>query len=313
MHSQHVKLSDDPELSAVCSALLLAFIENSRVLRYCSGGGDYTNTQNDFGDHQLEMDVQCELNVNTELKKTGFVSHSASEETPEMKLLSEGGKFIVTFDPLDGSSIIGTNFAVGTIVAIWKSDENLLIGKRGRDMVSACCCLYGSRTNVVFWNEKEQKIQEYTLFDGDKQGHWELTKDNIKIKPKGKLFSPGNTRCIVDHIPYREVVDYWIHNGYTLRYSGGMAPDICQIFLKEVGVFSCFGDAKNPSKLRYLYECAPLSFLIEKAEGKSFNGKHSVLDTEITGYQQKSEIIVGSADEIEFFKSIWKKHGILKE
>lgn len=63
--------------------------------------------------------------------------------------------------------------------------------------------------------------------DGDKQGHWELTKDNIKIKPKGKLFSPGNTRCIVDHIPYREVVDYWIHNGYTLRYSGGMAPDIC--------------------------------------------------------------------------------------
>lgn len=84
MHSLHVKLSDDPELSAICSALLLAFIENSRVLRYCSGGGEYTNTQNDFGDHQLEMDVQCELNVNNELKKTGFVSHTASEETPEV-------------------------------------------------------------------------------------------------------------------------------------------------------------------------------------------------------------------------------------
>lgn len=72
-----------------------------------------------------------------------------------MKPLCGTGNYIVTFDPLDGSSIIGTNFAVGTIVAIWKSDEKLLIGKKGRDMVSACCCLYGSRTNVVFWNEKE--------------------------------------------------------------------------------------------------------------------------------------------------------------
>jgi len=86
MHSSHVKLSDDPDLSAVCSALLLSFIENSRVLRYCSGGGKYTQTQNDFGDHQLEMDVQCELNVNKELKKTGLVSYTASEETPEVFL-----------------------------------------------------------------------------------------------------------------------------------------------------------------------------------------------------------------------------------
>jgi fructose-1,6-bisphosphatase len=78
-----------------------------------------------------------------------------------------------------------------------------------------------------------------------------------------------------------------------------------------VGVFSCFGEAKNPSKLRYLYECAPFAFLIEKADGQSFNGKSSVLDTEITGYYQKTDIIVGSSDEIEFFKSVWKKHGLI--
>jgi sedoheptulose-bisphosphatase len=73
------------------------------------------------------------LNVNNELKKTGLVSYTASEETPEMKLLTEGGKYIVTFDPLDGSSIIGSNFCVGTIVAIWPHDDNLLIGKKGSD------------------------------------------------------------------------------------------------------------------------------------------------------------------------------------
>jgi len=137
-----------------------------------------------------------------------------------------------------------------------------------------------------------------------------LTKDNIVIKKKGKIFSPGNTRCIQYHAAYREVVDYWIHNGYTLRYSGGMAPDICQIFLKEEGVFSCFGDQKNPSKLRYIYECAPLAFLIEKAQGLSTNGKTSVLDTIVTSYVQKSEILVGCADEINFFLTVWKKHGL---
>ena len=67
----------------------------------------------------------------------------------------------------------------------------------------------------------------YLFLDGDDKGHWELTKDNIVIKQKGKIFSPGNTRRIQYHAAYREVVDYWIHNGYTLRYSGGMAPDIC--------------------------------------------------------------------------------------
>lgn len=81
------------------------------------------------------MDVQCELNVNEELRKTGLVSYTASEETPEMKpLTADGkGKYIVTFDPLDGSSIIGSNFTVGTIVAIWPHDDNLLIGKKGSD------------------------------------------------------------------------------------------------------------------------------------------------------------------------------------
>ncbi|CAD8067039.1 unnamed protein product [Paramecium primaurelia] len=65
MHSQRIKLNDDSELS-----ILLAFIENSCILRFCSGGGDYANPQNDFGDPYLEIDIQCELNINTQLKKT---------------------------------------------------------------------------------------------------------------------------------------------------------------------------------------------------------------------------------------------------
>ncbi|CAD8162186.1 unnamed protein product [Paramecium pentaurelia] len=109
INQYYVKLREDPELSA-----------NSYVLRFCSVGGDYANTQNDFGDHYLEMDIQFELNINTQLKKTGYVSYAASKETTKIKLLYEDGKYIVTFDLMDRSSIIGTNFAVGTIFAVWE-------------------------------------------------------------------------------------------------------------------------------------------------------------------------------------------------
>lgn len=77
---------------------------------------------------------------------------------------------------------------------------------------------------------------------------------------------------------YREVVDYWMHNGYTLRYSGGMAADIHQIFMKGEGVFSCMGTDDQPSKLRYIYEVAPLAFLVEKAGGAHCMGAQPILD-----------------------------------
>lgn len=74
---------------------------------------------------------------------------------------------------------------------------------------------------------EDEKVREYTLYDSDKKGHWELTKDDIRLKKSGRIFSPGNLRSINDHKAYKEVLEHWFHTGYTLRYSGGMAPDIC--------------------------------------------------------------------------------------
>jgi sedoheptulose-bisphosphatase len=200
------------------------------------------------------------------------VAYSFSEETPDPYKVkfADKGKWVVTFDPLDGSSIISNNWTIGAIVAIWPKDKDdqVLIGKTGRYMSSACCCCFGSRTSVMFYNEVKDKVEEYTLMNGGSPNeYWVTSKTDIKIRPSGKIFSPGNTRCVLDNPPYREVVDYWIHNGYTLRYSGGMAADIYQIFIKGEGVFSCMGTDKQPSKLRFLYEVAPYAFLIEKAGG----------------------------------------------
>lgn len=129
---------------------------------------------------------------------------------------------------------------------------------------------------------------------------WVLSKKNIRIAPEGKFFSPGNTRSIQDNIGYRECIKFWSQNGYHLRYSGGMAPDCYHIFVKGEGIFSSVSaEPKVTPKLRLLYECAPISFLIEKAGGLSSNGEINLLDIKVDGFTQKTDIIIGSREDVE--------------
>jgi len=105
-------------------------------------------------------------------------------------------------------------------------------------------------------------------------------------------------RASKENIPYKKCIDYWIDNCYTLRYTGGMVPDIYQIFIKEKGIFTNLSSEKNPAKLRVLYEVGPLGFLVVKAGGKASLGKTPLLDLEVTSYDQRTDIIVGSTEEV---------------
>ena len=129
-----------------------------------------------------------------------------------------------------------------------------------------------------------QKTPDDKTF-GEETSKWVLSRSNIRIKPEGRYFSPGNTRSIANNNGYRECIEYWCKNGYHLRYSGGMAPDCYHIFVKGEGVFSSVSDMpKVQPKLRLLYECLPIGFLIEKAGGLSSNGEISLLDVKVEGY-----------------------------
>jgi sedoheptulose-bisphosphatase len=109
----------------------------------------------------------------------------------------------------------------------------------------------------------------------------------MRIKTAGRHFSPGNTRSIATNKGYKDCIEFWATNAYSLRYSGGMAPDCYHIFTKGEGVFSSVSSAagKIEPKLRFLYECAPIAFLCEKAGGASSNGEGmSVLDIAVDGF-----------------------------
>lgn len=97
--------------------------------------------------------------MRTNKKIKGF----ASEERPEYHTLDEGDGYVVTYDPLDGSSIIDTNFSVGSIFSIWPTDQNKLIGAKIKSQANALLSIYGPRTTVILYNIEVNKVQELTL------------------------------------------------------------------------------------------------------------------------------------------------------
>jgi len=126
-----------------------------------------------------------------------------------------------------------------------------------------------------------------------------ITHEDMQIRESGRFFSPGNTKAIKFHEGYRNAIEYWAKSNYQIRYSGGMAPDCYHIFAKREGVFSSISFMPQvPPKLRFLYEVAPISYLIEKAGGKSSDGFKSIMEVKVTSYVQKCDIIIGSEHEV---------------
>lgn len=147
------------ELGKVYEGILEAVKEIAEHLRYSTS--NKIQTTNDYGDVQLDQDVQTDSLIFEALKNTGIVYSGLSEERSYVTHLDDNGKFIVTFDPLDGSSIIDTNFTIGSIFAIWpKGDLNAMTG---RDIVGGALALYGSRTNILYYNPDTLTVDEATL------------------------------------------------------------------------------------------------------------------------------------------------------
>eukprot|EP01068_Selenidium_serpulae_P016761 Selendium_serpulae@DN6319_c0_g1_i2.p1 len=259
-------------------------------------------TKNSFGDNQLNADMAADTNLWTFSADSPLVRAAASEECPRLRDCGDTGKYILCWDPLDGSSIVDCNFAVGTIIGVWKSrtgteGEPTLMNCTARaDQVAAVLAVYGPRTTVLVG--AEGKLGEVTAVDGD----WQPSRshEQCAIAAKGaKMFSPANLRVAQDLPAYKALVDFWMENRYTLRYTGGLVPDVYQMFVKNQGIFCNPISEKAPPKLRLLYECAPLALLLELAGGKASDGARPVLDIPVTSMDQRTALIAGTAEEVD--------------
>jgi len=257
---------------------------------------------NEFGDEQLAIDILANTVLFDNLKKSGCVEVASSEETPTEDPM--GGKgFAVAFDPLDGSSIIDTNFAVGTICGIWPGST--LIGRTGRELKGALIAVYGPRACITVSLDGIDGSHEFLLVDDftAQHGNWVKTNSFYTID-EGKIFAPGNLRATQDNPGYQELFQYWLTNKYQLRYTGGMVPDVNQIMVKGKGVFVNAQSDSTKVKLRLMYEVAPIGYLIEKAGGKSSDGEKSVLDIKSVTTEDVTQVAYGSAGEVDRFEAM---------
>ncbi|CAH8337912.1 unnamed protein product [Eruca vesicaria subsp. sativa] len=220
------------------------------------------------------------------LQYSHVCKYACSEEVPELQDMggpAEGG-FSVAFDPLDGSSIVDTNFTVGTIFGVWPGHK--LTGVAGGDQVAAAMGIYGPRTTYVLAVKGFPGTHEFLLLD---EGKWQHVKETTEIQGRENVL----TRKLESHL-----TDYYVKEKYTLRYTGGMVPDVNQIIVKEKGVFTNVTSPTAKAKLRLLFEVAPLCLLIENAGGFSSGGYKSVLDKTIVNLDDRTQIAYGSKNEI---------------
>jgi sedoheptulose-bisphosphatase len=210
--------------------------------------------------------------------------------------------YTVTFDPIDGSAVMDSNFSVASVFAIWQPETPgaSLDGLTGRALMGAALAIYGSRTTILLYNTQNKKVEELTLLKMGTKERWIVTSPDLKIAPDAKLFATA-LKSAYEIPSYLAVFEHYCKKGLSLRYSGAFAVDCYQLFIKGHGVYSMLESVAHPSRLQLIYEILPVAFLIEKAGGSTSDGsERSVLDIPVEGFKQRSAFIAGSANDVRF-------------
>ncbi|QQS58820.1 fructose-1,6-bisphosphatase [Candidatus Peregrinibacteria bacterium] len=257
---------------------------------------DYVNSTNESGDEQLALDVLSDRIFCNHLHSSQSVAKFASEEQEEAVQITCSSKnpYSVAFDPLDGSSIVDADFAIGSIFGIFPGKD--FLGKTGRDIVAAGYILYGPKTIFVVATEKG--VWEFTE---NAIGEFVLSRKNIALAEEAQFFAPGNIRAIAEKKQYENLITDFAKSGKSLRYSGGMVPDIHMMLTKGSGIFLYPANKNRPKgKLRLLFECAPFAFLINAAGGMAVDEHgNNLLDKVIIETHQTDTILAGSKKTVE--------------
>jgi len=271
------------------------------------GSAGKTNIQ---GEHQQKLDVYANEQFIAALGSGGECCIVASEENEDIiridSAVSKGAKYIVAIDPLDGSSNIDVNVPIGTIFSIYrrKSTEGNAdlsdVLQKGTNQVAAGYIIYGSSTMLVYTTG--YGVNGFTL--DPSIGEFCLSHPNMKIPKNGIIYSinEGNyvhfPQGVKQYIKYCQVEDAVTNRPYTSRYIGSMVADLHRNLIKG-GIFIYPATAAAPGgKLRLVYECNPLAFIIEQAGGRATNGEQRILNLDVITLHQRSPIFIGSEEMV---------------
>lgn len=266
--------------------------------------------QNVQGEEQQKLDVYADNQFINAFRSGGEVCAIASEENDDyLPFENEGSrdaKYVVLFDPLDGSSNIDVNVSIGTIFSIYRRVSNEGAGKledflqKGTEQVAAGYVIYGSSTMLVYTTGKG--VNGFTL--DPSIGEFCLSHPNIKTPDDGRLYSfnEGNynsfSKGLQKYCDWVKEEDPSTGRPYSCRYIASMVADVHRNLIKG-GVF-CYPatDGSPKGKLRLLYECNPMAFIVEQAGGIATTGYERIMDIEPTELHQRAPALMGSKNMV---------------
>jgi fructose-1,6-bisphosphatase I len=280
-----------------------------------------TGKKNVQGEEVKKLDVFANQRFIAALELGGQCCGVASEENKEFITfhdeISRDANYVVALDPLDGSSNIDVNVSVGTIFSIYRkvsqskgpitSEDFLQIGK---DQAAAGYIIYGSSTMLVYTTG--YGVNGFTL--DPSIGEFCLSHPNMSIPKTAKTFSvnQGNfysfPEGVKQYIKYCKEPDKATGRPYSLRYIGSMVADIHRnIITGGIFMYPATSDAPN-GKLRLLYECNPMAFIVEQAGGRATNGFTRILDIEPGELHQRTPIFIGSEQMVLKLEEFMREH-----
>lgn len=311
------------EFTSLLNHISLAIrIINSRVRAAgLAGLLGYTGETNVQGEEVQKLDAFANDVLLNVLDRSGHCGVMASEELDEAICGPNHGRYVVLFDPLDGSSNIDTNVGIGTIFAILRRPEPKLSMpslpdalRPGREIAAAGYILYGPST--VFVLSTGQGVHGFTLDPAI--GEFFLSNPNIRCPERGECFSV-NDGNYARWTPQIQRWSRWIRGEameqqpptlgaaplnvpYGARYVGSLVADAHRTLMKG-GIFAYPADTKSKNgKLRLLYEANPMAFLFEQAGGAATDGTQRILDVMPTELHQRTPLIVGSREDVAAYK-----------
>jgi fructose-1,6-bisphosphatase I len=259
------------------------------------------------GEEQQKLDVLANEIMKHVIQKTGRVCVTASEEDAEavpVTLEHKPGKYVLLFDPLDGSSNIDVNASIGTIFSVFRrvtpegqpgTEQDCL--QVGRKQVAAGYVIYGSSTIMVYSSGPGGGVHGFTL--DPRIGEFLLSHPNIVTPRCGTYYSVNESNYDRWSAGYREVVRVF-KSRKNSRYIGSLVADFHRNLIAG-GVFMYPADSKSPrGKLRLLYEAAPLAFIAEAAGGAATDGERPILDIMPTALHERTPLVIGSMDDVTF-------------
>lgn len=285
-----------------------------------AGNLDVIGTENVQGEVQKKLDVISNDIFIHSLEWTGHLAAMASEENDEIIQIPAQyprGKYLIAFDPLDGSSNIEVNLTIGTIFSVLKAPEGKKeitaddFMQKGSSQVAAGFCIYGPTTILILTTG--QGVNGFTL---DRNiGEFVLTHPNIRIPEDTKEFAINMSNHRFWEEPMRRYVDECVagtaggrEKDFNMRWLASMVAEVYRVLMRG-GLFTYPIDEKIKSKggrLRLLYEANPMGFIVEQAGGVASTGRERILNIQPTDVHQRVPVILGSKNEVERLESYHK-------